>query len=88
LETEVGPAREFVADSRAVTHYDGFPGPAISMNLLAELALFLKTHKKLVVIPILLLAIGIAVIVAVLARQSELAPMIYSVNGGLPESQS
>lgn len=57
------------------------------MNLLAELALFLKTHKKLVVIPLLLLVIGIAAIVAVLARQSELAPMIYTVNGGLPVDQ-
>ena len=54
------------------------------MNLLSELALFLKTHKKLVMIPLLLLVIGIAAIVAVLARQSELAPMIYSVTGGLP----
>ena len=58
------------------------------MTLLAELALFLKTHKKLVVIPLLLLVIGIAAIVAVLARQSELAPMIYTVKGGLPAYQS
>ena len=60
----------------------------IPMNLLAELALFLKTHKRLMVIPLVLVALGIAVIVMVLARQSELAPMIYSDNSGLPAYES
>ena len=58
------------------------------MNLLAELALFLKTHKRLVAIPLLLLVIGIAAIVMVLARQSELSPLIYSVNSGMPAYES
>ncbi|MDO8500647.1 MAG: DUF5989 family protein [Gemmatimonadaceae bacterium] len=48
-------------------------------SFLTELGLFFRTHKRLLLVPVLLLAIGIALLVVILARRSELAPMIYTL---------
>ena len=42
--------------------------------------MFLRAHKALVLVPLVLLALGIAVIVVIFARRSELAPMIYTIH--------
>ncbi len=46
----------------------------------AELALFVRAHKWLILLPLLLVAITVALLLIVLSRRSDLAPMIYTLN--------
>lgn len=50
-------------------------------TLLSEFRTFVKTHRSLVVVPLLLLVLGLVAIIILFLRGSELAPMIYTTDG-------
>ena len=49
-------------------------------TLLSEFRTFLQNHRALVVVPLLLLVLGLAAIIVLFLRGSELAPMIYTIH--------
>ena len=51
-------------------------------TLFSELRTFVKTHRALMVVPLLLLVLGLIAIIIFFLRGSELAPMIYTTDGG------
>ena len=48
-------------------------------SFFSELRIFARTHKVLIILPLLLMALGFGIIVFIFARRSELAPMIYTM---------
>ena len=48
-------------------------------TLLSEFRTFIRNHRALVIVPLLLLVLGLAAIIMLFLRGSELAPMIYTI---------